>query len=392
MRFAVEDGSIEYESTAVASLADGQKRARIPVRDLEANDPVAADALSHMPIPIAGIGAATNPAPTAIGTRDETDPELRARAKQVLHGSERATLGALKAAIARQGVDADLDEHPDSPGVVTVTPHVDVLDPELKQRLVTAIAETRPAGVQVELATPVAPWNVRLELALITRSGLLAEDIRGLHDRIRAALIDYFDSLAAGSNGSITRIIGIALDEEAVEDVRLIQATWDDGIAAPSDLLDREAGILVLEGNPTRLADLKLVNSGLPASLSMLVGYPAGEAPPDRTHIEAALAQAVAYLSEQAVLAVAESTRTLSFARLFHLLPLPGKTAGTLAALDAGDEAPPSSNGTAYSVTFIAAAAGGEATAMSAVGDPSYLLSAGERVELLEVTIEEAPL
>jgi hypothetical protein len=371
-------------------MADGQKTVRIPIRDLEANDPVAADAISQMPIPVAGIGSASNPAPTAIGTRDETDAELRTRAKQFLHGSERATLGALKAAIVRQGVDADVDEHPDSPGVITVTPHADALDPELKQRLLTAIHETRPAGVQVNLAAPVAPWNVHLELTLTSRAGLLPEEIRGLHDRVRASLTDYFDALEARSNGSINKVIGAALTEEAVDDVQLTSATWDDGSASPVDVLDRDGGLLVLEGHPTVLSDVKFIDSGLPASLSILVVYPDGEAPPDRTAIESALSQATAYLSEQAEQNAAESNRTLSFARLFHALPLPGKTSGTLAALDAGDETAPGANATPYSATFVAASAGGKASAMADVGDPAYVLSAGERIELLELSIEEA--
>jgi len=392
-RFAKEDGAIEYETTAAAAMADGQKTIRIPIRDLEVNDPVPADAITQMPIPVAGVGSATNPAPTAIGTRDETDAELRTRAKQFLHGSERATLGALKAAILRQGVDADVDEHPASPGVITVTPHAGALDPELKQRLLTAIHETRPAGVQVNLAAPVVPWNVHLELTLITRPGLLPEEVRGLHDRIRASLTDYFDALEARSNGSINKVIGAALTEEAVEDVQLTSATWDDGGAdppAPVNVLDREAGLLLLEGNPTVLSDVKFIDSGLPASLSILVIYPDGEAPPDETAIESALSQATAYLSEQAELNAAESNRTLSFARLFHALPLPGKTSGTLSALDAGDETAPGANATPYSVTFVAASAAGKATAMADMGDPAYVLSAGERIELLELSIEEA--
>lgn len=52
-------------------------------------------------VPIAGVAAVTNPAPTSLSARDETDAELRTRAKNFLHGSERATLGALRQAIIR---------------------------------------------------------------------------------------------------------------------------------------------------------------------------------------------------------------------------------------------------------------------------------------------------
>ena len=102
-RITTADGDIEYETTATVTMAPPQKTIRVVARDLEPNDPLPADALTVLPVPIDGIAAVTNPAPTAVATQDETDTELRTRAKNFLYGSERATLGALKNAFRARG-------------------------------------------------------------------------------------------------------------------------------------------------------------------------------------------------------------------------------------------------------------------------------------------------
>ena len=92
-------------------------------------------------MPIAGIVGVTNPAPTAISAQDETDAELRTRAKNFLHGSERATLGALKQAVARQQITADVDEVVEPTDVASgASDHAarrGCSPPDLQQRLLT---------------------------------------------------------------------------------------------------------------------------------------------------------------------------------------------------------------------------------------------------------------
>ena len=79
-------------------MSPNQNVITVTANDLEpANDPVDANVLTVLPVPIAGISSVTNPAPASRATADETDAELRTRAKSFLHGSERATIGALKA-------------------------------------------------------------------------------------------------------------------------------------------------------------------------------------------------------------------------------------------------------------------------------------------------------
>ena len=107
--------------------------------------------LTVLPVPIAGISAVTNPGPASRATADETDAELRTRAKSFLHGSERATLGALQQVLARQQIRADIVEVADTPGLVRVTPQATDLPPERVAQLIADLDAARPAGVRVEL-------------------------------------------------------------------------------------------------------------------------------------------------------------------------------------------------------------------------------------------------
>ena len=177
-RVITVDGNVEYETTETVTLLEGQSIIRASARDLEANDPVAAGSLTVLPVPITGISSVTNPSPTSLSAQSETDEELRARAKSFLHGSERATLGAIRQAISRQGITADIEEVAGVPGRLEITPHAESLPPELQQRLLDAIHDSRPAGVVVTLKGVVAPKKVDLGIRLTTTQGLLQEDLQ----------------------------------------------------------------------------------------------------------------------------------------------------------------------------------------------------------------------
>ncbi len=151
-RIITADGEVEYETTESVTMLDAQNLVRVPARDLEAGEGLPADRLNVLPIPISGIGTVTNPEPTTLANRGEDDAALRKRAQLFLHGSERATLGALNAVLARQGIKAEIEEFTETPGVIRVTPHAESLRPEQHQRLLQALEDTAPAGIVVELA------------------------------------------------------------------------------------------------------------------------------------------------------------------------------------------------------------------------------------------------
>lgn len=379
-RVLTADGSVEYETTATVTLTPAQNTIRVTARDLEVNAPLAADTLTVLPIPLAGIGAVTNPAPTAITTRDETDGELRERARNFLHGSERATLGALKHAVARQQITADIEELPDQPGFVEITPHVETMTPELQERLLRAIEDARPAGVVVRLKGAEAPRRVDLQLRLTTRTGLPEAALRAAQRAVRARIADYFQRLPAREAGSINQLVGLVLSVPEVQDVRLLKAALSGSAANVANPL---TGQIEIAGFPTVLGELSLSDPNLPTLLQGVVRFPAAAPAPAADAIEGALTSALAYLNG---LSAAEATPAplpaLTFNRLLHAVPLPGKAGGSLEELDAGGIIPPTAAEVEpYRLTFALSQESGLTQLLEGDGD-TYDIAPFERLAL----------
>lgn len=382
-RVMTVDGGVEYETVETATMLDGQNALVVGVRDVEPNDPLPAGALTVLPVPISGIGSVSNPKPTAITADDESDPQLRARAKSFLHGSERATLGALTQAIARQGIAAELREPAGRPGYVEVVTHVDRLLPEQHERLLAAIEAARPAGIVVAPPRIEPPKRVDLSLRLTTAPGLPERDLLAAQRGVKAKVEEYFRALPFGSDGSATRLVGLALSVPGVEDARILSAAVDG-----EDKLDPVAGTLRLAEVATVLGDLRIADPALASRLSAVIVHSEAEEEPDGAAIEAALAAAAGYWNNLPAGAPAEK-RTISFGKLLFAIPLPGKPAGSLAARD-GEAAPaplPTAASTPYEATFTITA-GGLARTLSLDSD-AYPLAPEERVGVGGVTLEE---
>jgi hypothetical protein len=388
-RLLTADGEIEYETTAAVTLADGQRTVRTAARDLEPNDPLAAGALTVLPAPIAGIAGVTNPAPTSLSSRDEADEELRERARGFLHGSERATLGALQAALARQGVRAEISEP--APGLVEVTPLADSLTPEQVQRLHRALQDARPAGVEVRLKGAAAPRRVDLSLALTTTQGLLEEDLRGLQEAVRGKVAAFLARLGTDEEPSLNRLVGQVLSVSGVEDVRALAATWQEG-GVDVSVLDAPAGLLRLAGHPTVLGELDLADPALPTLLDVVITWQPGTEPADAAAATAALTEAVAYWNTAPQ--GDAGLRTITFGKLLLVLPLPGKPGESLAGFDqavtsgAAVALPDAASIAPYEVTFAISQRGGLTQALAAAED-AYPLTASERLALNGVEATE---
>lgn len=393
-RIITADGNLEYETTAAVTMGVGQTTIRVPVRDLEQNPRLEADQLTVLPIPIAGIARVTNPAPTAIATQDETDTELRARAKNFLHGSERATLGAIKQAIARQGLNnADVEEV--APGRVEVTLHAEVLPPEQEQRLLRAIEDARPAGVKVLITGVQPPRKVNLQMQISTVEGLIEPNLRIAQRTVREKLTDYFDRLPAKQPASLNRLVGLVLSIPQVQDVRFLSATLND---THENVLDFTAGQLQIAGFATTLGNLQIANPALPTQLSVVVTHPAAQTAPDKTAIQSALTQTLTYLntlnsSELPPTApeTERAKRILTYGKLLHTLPLPNKTAASLESYDTTTPPPilPSETTiTPYQVRFIFTQESGISQILTRSTDPTYSLTPIERISLVSVEVE----
>ncbi|MBN1931240.1 MAG: baseplate J/gp47 family protein [Desulfobacterales bacterium] len=403
-RVMTVDGNVEYETTASITVRDGQNTARVIARDVEENTQgVAANELTVLAKPITGIVSVTNPAPTAVTNADETDDELKTRAKNFLHGSERATLGAIKEAVAKQGILADVEEverdlfdAEDNQikvkvGQVKVIPHVDKLEPELSQRINTAISDSRPVGVNVFLDESVkAPTKVDLCLRIVTSMDLLEQDLRAVQDSVREKISDYFSSLPINKPGSVNRIIGLVLGINEIQDIQIVEAKADGVVISEEDL---GKGQLGLADKTTQLGTLEIIDPNLPTLLRVMITHPENQDPPNPPQIENALNTMIAELNDMNDTEEVDNPekQVLNFSKLLYVLPLPealAKPQGSIhdvwtgpipAGLTPGDIGD-------YGVQFVFTMESGLSQTLVTETD-NYRLTAYERLSLVAVKI-----
>jgi uncharacterized phage protein gp47/JayE len=388
-RVLTADGAIEYETLADITLADGQPSAKGGARDrVETNDAVPAGSLTLLAKPIAGIDSVTNPAASTRLDRDETDEELRTRAKSFLGGSERGTLGAIEAAIARRGILADIDDS--QPGLVHILFHDNQLAPEQRKRLEDAVHAVRPAGVAVQFDYGQPPLAVDLEIRLTSAQGLLDTDLRRIQQQVRARITDYFAKLPSKAAGSVSKLIGLAMGVDGVEDVAIVSAT-----AGGDDVLDTAKGELDIAGTPTRLETLGIVDPALATLLSVVVRHTTEQKIPNQAAIQSALQTGINYLNElNAAPAAPVQKRTLSWGKLTLATPLPDLPAVTLSDHDADPGAftlPTAAQRAPYTLQFVFTRASGVSQVLDSEAAPALTLAPFERLSLARAAVEVKP-
>ena len=373
--------AVEYETLDNVTMDPAQDHVTVSARDVEpANTPVPADTLTVLTVPIAGVGAVINPAPASRAAEAETDEALRRRARGFLHASERGTVGALRAELARLGLQGEIAEPADRPGVVVVTPVAAALSPEQTEQLRAALDDSRPAGVRVELAGIVAPAAVDLDLALVTRATLAEPERRAAHAAVRKSVSAFFETLPIREDARLNRLVGAVLSVPGVEDVTVEGARTRSG-GAVTDVLDAAAGLLSLSGAPTVLGELALADPALPSTADLVIRFPETAAVPDRAAATAALEAALAE-------AAAGNSRVFEWGHVIRALPAPVGSGESYAAWDQAAPPPalPTDAGD-YVVTLVIHQASGLTRILAAPGD-RYSLTAGERLRLEAVTLD----
>jgi Baseplate J-like protein len=158
-----EPPAVVFETTADGTLKRGDLSIEVGIRAEVggATGAVAAGDVSVIHRPILGIESVSNPQATQLLGADESDDELRMRARRALETGGKATLGAMVGALSTlatvpgdtlpQVREKDIliqEDHTNRPGVVFVSVAA-ALSPEVAQQAVQLIEETRPAGVRV---------------------------------------------------------------------------------------------------------------------------------------------------------------------------------------------------------------------------------------------------
>lgn len=207
-----------YETTeerVLEKVAEGRWEADVPVRALipgRAGN-VYAGMITVMPKPLLGVEYVINREDILNGVDEESDEELRARAKRALEVAGRATLQSLEAAVRGvEGVSSVLvEDMPDGvPGVVRV-----IADGGDEEEIKRVIEEVRAAGIRVEF---LRPKPVYLDVD-VTVNPLPRADYAKLEDEVEARVRSYISSLSIGDDVLYNRIVEAVLSVEGVYDV-----------------------------------------------------------------------------------------------------------------------------------------------------------------------------
>jgi hypothetical protein len=210
----------------------GETAAEIAVRGSTDNTPpVDANALTVIQRAIAGLDAVTNERPTARATSDESDAELRARARDALISSNKGTLGALRNGLLQlpEVRDVKIIEMPNGvPGEVTLNvslaQNVTTQGNELPDAVKACIEDLRPAGIRIvggKAGTVDLAAKVQLTLA---GSQLAKAEVSKVQDQVRKTLVGEVARRGVGDRVRIKPMVAAVLKDERIVDADILLA------------------------------------------------------------------------------------------------------------------------------------------------------------------------
>lgn len=232
-------GEATFETTELRTLQRGQVRLDVPIRASDRfkgdEGKVVAGKIIEIAQPIAGIARVTNFEPTFWGATDESDEQLRARAKAVLRALGKGTLAALARVIFEQRANLMEVWDPNSPTVKqsalgTVALLIES-EPERFPSLRAAVEQTRAAGVKATLVARYVFFKPRLEVQIAP--GLQAAGTIKVKEEIISAIQAYIDKLSSGDPALGEEILKAI---KTVADVRQNSVKIKDAIAWKADI------------------------------------------------------------------------------------------------------------------------------------------------------------
>lgn len=255
-------GDAKFVTAEERTLQRGQVRIDVPVRAGDTSRGpagiVPAGAITTLGTAITGIARVTNFEATVLGAKDETDDDLRARAKAKLQSVGKGTIAALAQAVWDKNATlveirdpGSAPEKRSDPGTVLLL--VDT-KPERFVGLQGAINEVRAAGVLATLVARYVFFKPRLVATIAP--GLSAAGKLKLTAQIIDAIQGYVDGLAAGAGAvaadlvtTITKNVKELSDPKHLKFVDVMAWYADVGNPKVDPLL--EALVVAVEATPS---------------------------------------------------------------------------------------------------------------------------------------------
>jgi len=200
--------AIVFETISERTLQRGQVRIDVPVRAAEGfkgpPGKVDANTITSIIIPIEGIDRLTNFDPTVFGGPNESDADLRARAKAVLRGLGQCTVDALQLAAGEAGaanveimdplVPIDDATKHTTPGKVVMIVEV---EPLRFENVVSLVNERRAAGISVQFIARYVFIHPRI--AILLRRKLTPAGQDQVKQDVITALTNFVSGLGSGN-------------------------------------------------------------------------------------------------------------------------------------------------------------------------------------------------
>ncbi|MEZ5401869.1 MAG: baseplate J/gp47 family protein [Bryobacteraceae bacterium] len=216
-------GEATFSTAQLRTLQRGQVRIDVPVRAAEGSKGpdgiVAAGLINTLVQPITGIARVTNFDATILGEADETDEELRARAKAAVRSLGKATLASIQRVIAEERAtlidiyDPNIEGKRSDSGTVTALVKV---TPGRFESLRNAVEDTRAAGVRVAVLAQQIYLKPRVKATLRT-AGLTKQGELKVRGEIVEAIGAYLDSLETGAPAPGSDLLGAVKSVEEVD-------------------------------------------------------------------------------------------------------------------------------------------------------------------------------
>lgn len=287
---ATTKGDVTFQTIEPRTLQRGQPRIDVPVRADDAfrgeKGIVPSGAVTSLSVLVAGIARVNNFEPTILATADETDDQLRLRAKAALRALGKATLAALERVVFENRATIDEVSDPNTINGKASAPGTVMLLVETEAgrfpSLQAQINETRAAGVQTTL---VARF-VFVEPHIVARitPGLTGPGKDKIKDDIVAALGSYIESLGSGQPALGSELLKAIKNVKDVADAKIVEVlTWRSDIGQPGTDPLVEALVVKLQTvnaqdpDALRTALHEVIDNEAPALL------PSGRRIPDRS-------------------------------------------------------------------------------------------------------------
>ncbi|MEF8706871.1 MAG: baseplate J/gp47 family protein [Candidatus Accumulibacter sp. UW27] len=214
-------GAPVCETVEDSVLAKGGQEVSVRVRALEpGGQPVRPGALNLMPRPIWGVDTVVNHADLLLRQSEETDDELRERARRLLQETLPGTPAAIEQAVRSLGIaEVKVREDVRKPGTFEVVLGDQDINDELLEQARTVVDAIRTAGIQVSV---LRSQRVVVELAatLVLQEEFPEQRQQAVSAQIKQSLQRYFDRLGSGERVRWSKVSALLTTPDEVTELR----------------------------------------------------------------------------------------------------------------------------------------------------------------------------